>query len=141
MIELQFWLPVLAQLFDNLQREESSGPLRIFLLIVLGLVGLVIVTVFWVYGGLWLQAYMSRSDVTLASLIGMGFRGVNPRMIVTAKVMAAQAGLDIDRRDGVSTSRLEAHFLAGGDVMRVIHAIIAAQRAGIPLGFRSSCRD
>jgi len=87
------------------------------------------------YGKLWFQAYMSSADVSIVSLIGMGFRQVNPRVIVTAKVMAAQAGMDINRRTGISTSRLEAHYLAGGNVMGVIHAIIAAHRAGIDLDF------
>jgi uncharacterized protein YqfA (UPF0365 family) len=49
--------------------------------------------------------------------------------------MAAQAGLDISRRHGISTARVEAHFLAGGNVMNVINAIIAAHRAGIDLDF------
>ncbi|MCA9141410.1 MAG: flotillin-like protein FloA [Planctomycetaceae bacterium] len=88
-----------------------------------------------VYGNIWVQAYMSSADVSLLSLIGMGFRQVNPRIIVAAKIMAAQAGLDIGRRHGISTSRLEAHFLAGGNVMNVINAIIAAHRAGIDLDF------
>lgn len=87
------------------------------------------------YGKLWFQAYMSGADVSIISLVGMGFRQVNPRVIVTAKIMAAQAGLDINRRTGISTQRLEAHYLAGGDVMKVIHAIIAAHRAGIDLDF------
>ena len=78
---------------------------------------------------------MSGADISLASLIGMTFRQVTPRIIVTAKVMATQAGLDIDRTDGISTPRLEAHFLAGGNVMGVINAIIAAHRAGIDLDF------
>src|SRR4029078_3301982 len=47
--------------------------------------------------------------------------------------MAAQAGLDINRRTGISTQRLEAHYLAGGNVTNVILAIIADHRAGIPL--------
>ena len=89
-----------------------------------------------VYGNIWLQAYMSSADVTLLSLIGMGFRQVNPRIIVAAKIMASQAGLDISRRNGISTARAEAHFLAGGNVMNVINAIIAAHRAGIDLDFR-----
>jgi uncharacterized protein YqfA (UPF0365 family) len=69
------------------------------------------------------------------SLIGMSLRQVPPRVIVTAKVMISQAGLYIDRHQGMSTARLEAHFLAGGDVMRVIGAIIAAHRAGMDLDF------
>ena len=90
---------------------------------------------FAVYGKLWIQAYMSSADVSMASLVGMFFRQVNSGIIVTAKIMAAQAGLDINRRTGISTGRVEAHFLAGGNVMGVIHAIIAAHRAGIDLDF------
>ena len=95
----------------------------------------VFVVVFAVYGKLWFQAYMSRADVTMADLVGMGFRRVNPRTIVTAKIMAKQAGLSIHRKDGIATARLEAHFLAGGDVMSVTNAIIAANRADIDLNF------
>ena len=87
------------------------------------------------YGNLWFQAYMSSADVSMVSLIAMGFRQVTSRMIVQAKIMAAQAGLDINRGTGISTSRLEAHYLAGGNVTNVILAIIAAHRAGIPLDF------
>lgn len=95
----------------------------------------VLVVVAGAYGKLWFQAFMSRADVSIWSLIGMGFRQVKATMIVTAKVMCAQAGLPIGRRNGITTSRLEAHYLAGGDVMKVVHAIIAAQRANIDLDF------
>lgn len=88
-----------------------------------------------IYGKFWVQAFMSSADVSLGHLVGMGFRRVNPRVIVTAKVMARQAGLSIDRKDGISTERLEAHYLAGGNVMGIINAIIAAHRAGIDLDF------
>ncbi len=101
------------------------------------LVGLFLILgmAFLTYGKLWFQAYMSSADISMWALIGMGFRKVRPSVIVTAKIMAAQAGLNINRQTGISTDRLEAHFLAGGDVMRVINAIIAAQRAGIDLDF------
>ena len=87
------------------------------------------------YGGLWLQAKFSSADVTLTSLIGMSLRNVNPATIVRAQVMARQAGLTIATEKGMSTSSLEAHYLAGGDVNRVILSIIAANRAGIDLDF------
>lgn len=87
------------------------------------------------YGTLWFQAFMSSADVNMMSLVGMGFRQVKPKLIVGAKIMGAQAGLDIERGSGMSTARLEAHFLAGGDVMSVVRAIIAAHRAGIDLNF------
>jgi uncharacterized protein YqfA (UPF0365 family) len=92
---------------------------------------LVAAIAFAAYGKMWFQAYMSSADVSMLSLIGMGFRQVNSRVIVQAKIMAAQAGLDINRRSGISTQRLEAHYLAGGNVTNVILAIIAAHRAGI----------
>ena len=87
------------------------------------------------YGSLWLQAKFSSADVTLTSLIGMSLRNVNPATIVWAQVMARQAGLTIATEKGMSTSSLEAHYLAGGDVNRVILSIIAANRAGIDLDF------
>jgi uncharacterized protein YqfA (UPF0365 family) len=78
---------------------------------------------------------MSGADVRMMSLIGMSFHRVKPSMIVTAKIMGRQAGLNIDRDWGMSTARLESHFLAGSDVMHVLRAIIAAHRAGIDLDF------
>ena len=106
--------------------------------VVLGIVGLFALFVGWMvmsYGKLWFQAFMSKADIKLISLVGMGFRQVNPRVIVSAKIRAGQAGLDINVRDGISTERLEAHYLAGGNVLNVIHSIIAAHRAGIDLDF------
>ncbi len=101
--------------------------------LVLGVVvGIVIIVN---YGKTWFQAYMSSADITIWSLIGMDLRRVKKQVIVDAKIMAAQAGLDINRRTGISTQRLEAHYLAGGDVQRVIRAIIAAHRAQIDLDF------
>ena len=87
------------------------------------------------YGRLWLQAKSSNSDVSLSSLVGMSLRNVKPETIVTAQVMASQAGLTIASEPGMSTAALEAHYLAGGDVNRVILAIISANRAGIDLDF------
>ena len=104
----------------------------VFLLLILGFF-------FIRYGKLWFQAYMSVADVSLVSLIRMHFTKVNPQVIVQAKVMAAQSGMNIDRRDGISTRRLEAHYLAGGNVLKVIHAIIAAHRAEIALDFDQAC--
>jgi uncharacterized protein YqfA (UPF0365 family) len=113
-------------------------PGQIALLVVAGIAALLFLAFlvfFFRYCNLWFQAYMSNADVPLMSLIRMHFTKVNPNVIVQAKVMSAQAGLEIDRENGISTPRLEAHYLAGGNVLNVIHAIIAAQRAQIPLDF------
>lgn len=100
-----------------------------------GFILLVAAISFAAFGKVWFQAYMSSADVSMLALVGMWFRQVNMRIVVQAKIMAAQSGLDISRRNGISTARLEAHYLAGGNVMNVIHAIIAAHRAGIELDF------
>jgi uncharacterized protein YqfA (UPF0365 family) len=99
------------------------------------LIALVLVALFAKWGSYWIQAYMSGAEVSMASLIVMSFLKIDHRMIVTAKIMVRQAGLPIDRDSGMSTARLQAHTLAGGDVMNVVKAIIAAHRAEIGLDF------
>ena len=78
---------------------------------------------------LWIQALVSGARVGLLSIVFMRFRKVPPKLIVNVKIMAVKAGLDI------STNDLESHFLAGGDVMRVAQALIAADKASIELNF------
>jgi uncharacterized protein YqfA (UPF0365 family) len=87
------------------------------------------------YGKLWFQAYMSNARVSMLSLVGMSLRQVNARVILQGKIMAMQAGLNADPQTGITTRRLEAHYLAGGNVPGVINAIIAAHRADIDLDF------
>jgi uncharacterized protein YqfA (UPF0365 family) len=95
----------------------------------------VIIIVIATYGALWFQAYMSGAQVSMMRLIGMSFRQVNARVIVQSKIMAMQAGVANDPSTGITTQRLEAHYLAGGNVPDVIRAIIAAHRADIDLDF------
>jgi uncharacterized protein YqfA (UPF0365 family) len=116
-------------------QPSGTGPGWIFGLVVLLFVGVIIAIVAFNYGKIWVQAYFSRANVTLLSLIGMSFRRVNKQTIVTGKIMAMQAGIGQEAETGVTTRRLEAHFLAGGDVLKVIRAIIAAHRADIDLDF------
>jgi uncharacterized protein YqfA (UPF0365 family) len=78
---------------------------------------------------------MSSANISLLSLIGMSFRRVDARLIVQGKIMAVQAGIGAEKDTGVSTRRLEALYLAGGNVPNVIKAIIAAHRADIDLDF------
>jgi uncharacterized protein YqfA (UPF0365 family) len=119
---------------NNIQVDFKS-ILLVALLIGSVVLGIICMVVFWSFGSVWLQAKTSGADISMASLVGMYFRQVRPQVIVNGKIMAAQAGLDIDRTNGISTQRLEAHYLAEGNVMNVINAIIAAQRAGIDLDF------
>ena len=109
--------------------------LSIGLLTVLLLFVTTVLIVFYIYGRLWMEAYSCGAEVSMRDLIGMSLRGVNPRTIVTAKIMGKQSGLEIDRETGMSNARLEAHALAGGDVINVVLATIAAKYADLPLGF------
>ena len=79
--------------------------------------------------GLWVSALASGVQVGIINLIGMRLRRVPPAKIILPLIKAVKAGLD------VSADKLEAHFLAGGNVDRVIDALIAAQRAEIGLSF------
>ena len=94
------------------------------------------------YGGIYIQAYAAQAGVSLYSLIRMSFCRVNSRQIVNAKIMAAQAGLGDNSPSGITTQRLEGHYLAGGSVPNVVRAIIAAHRADIDLDyFRAAAID
>jgi uncharacterized protein YqfA (UPF0365 family) len=86
------------------------------------------------YFNLWVQAKFSEAKVTLIELVGMSLRKVNPNIIVRSKIMAIQAGLS--EKDGITTRSLEAHYLAGGNVPNVVRALIAANRADIPLSYK-----
>ncbi len=79
--------------------------------------------------GLWISALAARVPVGIFSLIGMRLRRVIPVKIVAPLIKATKAGLDLN------VNKLEGHFLAGGNVDRVVNALIAAQRAEIPLQF------
>ena len=101
----------------------------------LGIVILTMLLMTFNYGQLWFQAYWSKAPVTFLELLGMSLRKVNARTIVLARIMATQAGLGKE----ITVRRLEAHYLAGGDVPRVIKALIAAQRADLDLDFDRAC--
>ncbi len=122
--------------FIPLAQAVSVQSIVLWVLIAfLAFIALVFVISFFAFGSLWIQASAASARISMRSLIEMYFRQVRAPIIVNAKIMAAQAGLDISSRNGITTPRLEAHYLAGGNVMSVIQAIIAAQRAGIDLDF------
>ncbi|MEM7626967.1 MAG: flotillin-like protein FloA [Planctomycetota bacterium] len=83
--------------------------------------------------GLWIQALVSGAKVSLGALVGMWLRKVNPRTIVLSRIQAVKAGIE------VATNQLETHYLARGDVPRVVNALIAADRADIDLDWNTAC--
>lgn len=82
--------------------------------------------------GLWITALFSGVKVSILTLVGMRFRRVSPSRIVNPMIKATKAGLNL------SIDKLEAHYLAGGNVDSVVNALIAAQRANIELGFEQA---
>ncbi|XXS01917.1 flotillin-like protein FloA [Sorangium sp. So ce426] len=103
----------------------------------LGLFGLVLLLLAALFIGLymipiplWIAAWASGAYVGLFTLVGMRFRRVPPGTVVTARISAVKAGLDISVND------LEAHYLAGGNVVRVVNALISADKANIPMPFK-----
>jgi len=103
----------------------------ILILIPILLIG-IMVFLYVVPLGLWVSALAAGVNGGIFTLVGMRLRRVNPSQIVMPLIKANKAGLD------VNVNQLEAHYLAGGDVDRVVDALIAAERASIPLTFERS---
>ena len=99
-------------------------------IIVASIIGLWIIFYF-IPVGLWFSALISGVRISLLQLILMRWRKVPPSIIVRAMIVAHKAGLRQIERDG-----LEAHFLAGGHVERVVHALVSANKANIELSFQ-----
>ena len=107
---------------------ELSGIVWIAVLIGIALVGCFFF--YFVPIGLWITAFFSGVPVTLFHLIGMRLRKVNPHDVVRPLISATKAGLDLE------TDKLEAHYLAGGNVLHVANALISADKANIALNFQ-----
>jgi uncharacterized protein YqfA (UPF0365 family) len=106
--------------------------LYIALYVAVGIVALAILFVFIKFFGLWFRALLSGAPVGIAKVIGMWLRKVSPGTIVDARIMLVKAGIPID------TDMLETHYLAKGDVLKVSMALVAANKANIPLTFQKA---
>ncbi|EDL60897.1 flotillin-like protein FloA [Gimesia maris] len=112
-----------------MQTMEDLWPVVAFAIGGIGiLLGIVFVALFARYFKLWIQAFSSRAKIGPLALVFMSLRKVKPSVIVDTKIMAVQAGLT-----DIPTQAFEAHYLAGGNVHRVVHALIVAHRARIDL--------
>jgi len=98
--------------------------------ILLAIVAIVFLVLFIKFFGLWFRALLSGAPVGIARLIGMWLRKVNPGVIVDSRIMLTKAGIPLD------TDLLETHYLARGNVLRVCMALVAANKANIPLTFQ-----
>jgi uncharacterized protein YqfA (UPF0365 family) len=109
---------------------EPAGVFIYIVIIVGALIGLWLIF-YLIPVGLWFSALISGVRISLLQLILMRWRKVPPTVIVRSMIEAHKAGLaDIKRDD------LEAHYLAGGHVEKVIHALVSANKANIELTFK-----
>ncbi|HXK49947.1 MAG TPA: flotillin-like protein FloA [Clostridiales bacterium] len=105
------------------------------IVIIVGILSLIALSIFisFVPIPLWINALFAGVKVSLGSLVGMRLRKVPPTVIVNALITAVKAGLQL------TTNDLETHYLSGGNVLRVVTALIAADKANIALDFQMAC--
>jgi uncharacterized protein YqfA (UPF0365 family) len=107
--------------------------ITIIAFVVIGFLALCFLLLFFRFFGLWFRALLSGSAVGMGKLIGMWLRHVDPGVIVDSRIMLSKAGIDVD------SDMLETHFLARGEVIKVSRALVAANKANIPLPFQRAC--
>ena len=108
------------------------GELQLGFLVIVGLLCLVAIWLifYFIPMGLWFSALVSGVKINLLQLFLMRWRRVPPGVIVSSMIEGTKAGLSIDANE------LEAHYLAGGNVTNVVHALVSAQKANIHLDFQ-----
>jgi uncharacterized protein YqfA (UPF0365 family) len=103
------------------------------LLIIASIFGLIAVGILLSFFSVWLRAWLAGAYVSPFALIAMRLRQVPYGLVVDARITAKKAGIEITIDD------IEAHYLAGGNVVPTVQALIAAQKAGIQLNWNRAC--
>ena len=106
----------------------------ILILAVVGIIAIIALALVARFFRLWIQSYTTGAGIGFFNLIGMTLRKVNPSVVVEARVMGVQAGV----ADEFSVKDMEAHYLAGGRLKNVVAALVAADRADIPLTWKKA---
>ncbi len=107
----------------------STGGLVVFVIVA---IVLLLLLFYLIPVGLWFQALVSDVRISLVQLVFMRFRKVPPSSIVNALITSKKAGIGLDR------DKLEAHYLAGGNVQSVVNSLISADKANIDLSFNTA---
>ena len=105
---------------------ESVGTFGL----IIGIIVAFFIILYFIPIGLWFSALVSGVKISLLQLVLMRFRKVPPSVIAQAMIVAHKAGLLLTRDE------LEAHYLAGGNVVRVVNALVSASKANIELSFK-----
>jgi uncharacterized protein YqfA (UPF0365 family) len=104
----------------------------LYVVIVIAVIIALWILLYFVPVGLWFQSLLSGVRVPLLQLVFMRWRKVPPSIIVNSLVEAKKAGITLQRND------LEAHYLAGGHVEKVVHALVSAEKANLDLDFKTA---
>ncbi len=102
-------------------------------LIVLGVIVVIAAGIFFSFLSVWLRAWLAGAYVSIMNLVAMRLRQVPYGLVVDARITAKKAGIEL------SSDELEAHYLAGGNLIPTVQALVAAMKAGIPLDFTRAC--
>ena len=107
---------------------------NVFIIIAIGIASLfgLWIIFYFIPVGLWFTALLSGVRISLIQLVFMRWRKVPPQTIVRSMISATKAGLEVNRDE------LEAHYLAGGNVVSVINALISADKANMQLDFKTA---
>ncbi len=103
------------------------------LMFILAIAAFIVLMMVGRYISLWFQAIVSGTPISLLNIIGMSLRKIPPRVIVNARITTFKAGLT-----QITVNDLETHYLAGGNILNVVRAMIAADKANIPMTWRQS---
>ncbi|NGX53827.1 MAG: hypothetical protein K1000chlam4_00547 [Chlamydiae bacterium] len=118
----------------NLSHLLTQLGLEFYVLIIfLAIVVIIILAIVGKFISLWFQAFVSGTPIALFNIIGMSLRKIPPRVIVNARINSYKAGLK-----QIEVNDLETHYLAGGKVLEVVAAMIAAEKANIPLTWKQA---
>src|SRR6056297_3987957 len=101
-----------------------------YIVIVVAIIVVLWIFLYFVPIGLWFSALVSGVRISLLQLILKRWRKVPPAVVVRGLIEGTKAGLKLERND------LEAHYLAGGHVEQVVHALVSASKANIDLPFK-----
>jgi uncharacterized protein YqfA (UPF0365 family) len=104
-----------------------------FLVFLFAILSIVVVWALGRYVSLWFQAFVSGTPVSLFNIVGMSMRKIPPRSMVLARISAFKAGLK-----QIEVADLETHYLAGGNIVNVVRAMIVADKANISLSWRQA---
>jgi uncharacterized protein YqfA (UPF0365 family) len=117
----------------NLFMQANTGiGIEVYALIfVAAIILIILLSIIGGFISLWFQAFVSGTPIPLFNIIGMKLRKIPPQVIVNARINLFKAGLK-----DISVADLETHYLAGGHVPNVVEALIAADKANIPLDWR-----